>query len=235
MANITITNIDNGSVFFDGEEFTDGLLTFGAAGTVAEGTILARKAVADAVVVAAGANTGNGTVTLATVAAGPTIPIIGAYVLTATAVVVNGGVFSLKDPNGAIVATGLTLTVGAGAATVFEVAGLLFTVTDGGTDFIVGDSFTLTVATAGNKFVPFDKAGAGGAQVPKAVLTYAVVATGAGDVSVRAGIEGYVRIDKLIIHADGTGANVDAVVLDQLRDYGITPQAVAELNSFDNQ
>lgn len=235
MSNITITNIDNGSVFIEGEEFTDGLLTFAGAGTVVAGTILARKAVADAVEAAAGTNTGDGTVTLATVAAGQVIPMVGAYVLTCTAAVVNGGVFNLKDPNGAIVATGLTLTVGAGAATVFEVAGLQFTVTDGATDFAAGDSFTLTVATAGNKFVPFAKDGAGGAQIPKAVLTYDVTATGAGDVAIRAGIEGYIRIDKLIIHADGTGVNVDAVVLDQLRDYGITPLAVDELNSFDNQ
>ena len=235
MSNLTITDISNKATFIDCGEFEDGLLTFAGAGTVLEGTILARKAVADAVVAAAGTNTGDGTVTLATVAAGQVVPIVGAYVLTCTTAVANGGIFNLVDPNGAIVATGLEMTAGAGAATVFEVAGLQFTVTDGATDFIVGDSFTLTVATGSNKYVPFAIAGAGGAQIPKAVLTYDVTATGAGDVAIRAGIEGYVRIDKLIIDADGTGANITDAILDQLRDYGITPRTVSELNDFDNQ
>lgn len=235
MSNLTTTNIDNGSVFIDCGEFEDGLLTFAGAGTVLEGTILARKAVADAVTASAVTGTGDGTVTLATVAAGRVIPIVGDYVLTCTAAVTNGGVFNLVDPNGAIVATGLTMTAGAGAATVFEVAGLQFTVTDGATDFAVADFFTLTVATAGNKYVPFATDGAGGAQIPKAVLTYDVVAAGAGDEAIRAGIEGYVRIDKLIIDADGTGVNITDAILDQLRDYGITPRTVSELNDFDNQ
>jgi hypothetical protein len=133
MANLTIENISNSSVFFDGEEFEDGLLTFAGAATVVEGTILAR------------------------------------------------------------------------------------------------DSVSL-------KFVPFVKGGVTtGNGIPKAVLTYDVTATGAGDIAIRAGIEGYVRIDKLIINADGDGSNVDAAVLDQLRDYGITAQTVTELNDFDNQ
>jgi hypothetical protein len=133
MSNLTITNIDNGSVFVNCGEFDDGLLTFGGAGTVVEGTILAR------------------------------------------------------------------------------------------------DSVSL-------KYVPFVKGGSTNENgVPKAVLTYDVTATGAGDVSIRAGIEGYVRIDKLVIDADGDGSNVDAAVLDQLRDYGITPLTVTELNDYDNQ
>jgi len=234
MSNITITNIDNGTPFISCGEFEDGVLNFAGAGTVLEGTILARKAVADAVTVTAGTNTGDGTVTLATVAAGSVVPLVGGYTLTVTTVVTNGGIFNLVDPNGAIVATGLEMTAGAGAATIFEVAGLQFTVTDGATDFSVGDSFTLTVAAV-DKYVPFATDGAGGAQIPKAVLTYDVTATGAGDVAIRAGIEGYVRIDKLIIDADGDGSNITNAILDQLRDYGITPLTVSELNILDNQ
>lgn len=133
MSNLTATNIDNGSVFIDCGEFEDGLLTFGAAGTVVEGTILAV------------------------------------------------------------------------------------------------DSVSL-------KYVPFVKGGTANENgIPKAVLTYDVAATAAGDEAIRAGIDGQVRIDKLIIDADGDGSNVDKAVLDQLRDYGITPRTVTELNSFDNQ
>ena len=165
MANLTITNNDVGSVILKEGEFRDDLLTFAGAGTVLEGTILARKAVADAIVEAAdGGNTGDGTITLATVVAGPVVPLVGIYVLTVTTAVTNGGILQLKDPNGAIVASDLIMTAGAGAATVFEAAGLEFTITDGSTDLAVADFFTLTVAADG-KLVPFAILGAGGAQI----------------------------------------------------------------------
>lgn len=235
MVNLVITNNDLGSVVLEHGEFRDDVLSFPGADTYAAGTILARKIVADAVVAAADVgNTGDGTVTLATVAAGPTIPIVGAYVLTVTAAVVNGGVLQLVDPNGAIVASDLIMTVGAGAATVFEAGGLQFTVTDGAADFIVGDFFTLTVAAV-DKLVVFAIAGAGGAQVPKSVLTYEVIATGAGDIKIRDMISGKVRKEKLIIDLDGDATNVSNTVIDQLRDYGIISINTKELNILDNQ
>lgn len=86
------------------------------------------------------------------------------------------------------------------------------------------------------KLVPFVKGGATNQNgIPKAILTYDVTSTGAGDVRVRAAVEGRFRKERLIIDADGTGANVDAAVLDQLRDYGLTPVDVDELNILDNQ
>jgi len=94
----------------------------------------------------------------------------------------------------------------------------------------------LAVDSVSLKYVPFVKGGSTNENgIPKAVLTYDVVAAGAGDEAIRAGIEGYVRIDKLVIAADGDSSNVDKAVQDQLRDYGITPRTVSELNSFDNQ
>lgn len=85
-------------------------------------------------------NTGNGTVTAIT--AGPDVPA-GAYVLTMTAALVA----KLEDPNGAVLAAGLSLTDG-GAET-YNINGLSFTVTDGGTAFAADDFFTITVGTAG--------------------------------------------------------------------------------------
>lgn len=231
MANITTTNCDLGTVILKDAKFDDVSLKFPSADTYVAGTILARKQVADAVVVAAGTNTGNGTVTLATVAAGTIIPIVGAYVLTCTAAVTHGGVFKLVDPNGAIVATDLTMTAGAGAATVFEVAGLQFTVTDAGTDFIVGDSFTLTVAADGTTVV-YATAGAGGAQIPNAVLTYDVTVATGSTVSARVLVGGEVRREHLVIDAGGTVTNA---IVEQLRDFGIVAQKVNELNIYDNQ
>lgn len=234
MVNLTITNNDVGSVILEGGKFRDELLTFGGAGTVIEGTILARKAVDDAVTASAVTGTGNGTVTLATVVAGAEVPLPGVYTLTCTAAVVNGGVFKLTDPNGAIVASGLSLTIGAGASTIIEVAGLQFTVTDGATDFIIGDFATLTVVANG-KLVPYAIAGAGGAQIPKAVLTYDVTAAGAGDEAIRDMVTGAVRKSRLVIDADGDDSNITDAILDELRSYTLVAIDVQELNILDNQ
>lgn len=86
------------------------------------------------------------------------------------------------------------------------------------------------------KYVPFVKGGVTNENgIPKAVLTYAVTAVGAGDESFRAMISGYVRKERLIIEADGDDTNVDAAVRDQLRDYDIVVQDVQELTQLDNQ
>lgn len=93
-----------------------------------------------------GTNTGTGTNTALTVTG---TPRPGSWTLKCTAAVANGGTFSLTDPKGTIVSTTLVMTPGVGLATVFNVAGLQFTITDGATDFAVNDSFTITVpATA---------------------------------------------------------------------------------------
>lgn len=133
MSNITVTNNDLGSSVLQSGEFRDELLTFAGAGTIAEGTILAR------------------------------------------------------------------------------------------------DSVSL-------KLVPFVKGGVTNENgIPKAVVTYDVTATGAGDIPIRAGISGEYRKERLIIDADGDDSNIDAKVIDQLRDYGLTPVNVTELAILDNQ
>lgn len=234
MPNLEITNnVTRGVPIWD-PVFEDNLINFAGVATLKAGTILARRTVEVAVVAVAGANTGDGTVTLATVVSGPVVPLVGAYVLTATTAVANGGIFQLVDPNGAIVASDLIMTAGAGAATVFEAAGLEFTVTDAGTDFIVGDSFTLTVAADG-KLVPYAIAGAGGVQLPLAVLLNELTSTGAGDLPDRPIIAGRVRRGDLVIDADGDASNLTDAIVDQLRDVGIIALATLQLAELDNQ
>jgi hypothetical protein len=101
---------------------------------------------ADGTVTADGGNTGDGTVT-AVVAGSGVAP--GDWVLTCTAAVTNGGVFKLEDPSGNVVASDITMDVGAGAATTFKIAGITFTITDGATDFAAADFFTLAIEAAG--------------------------------------------------------------------------------------
>ena len=90
--------------------------------------------------VVAGSNTGTGTLTAVT--AGPDVAP-GAYVVTLTAALVA----KIEDPNGAVLAAGLPLADG--AAETFNINGLRFTITDGGTAFVAGDLFTVTIGTAG--------------------------------------------------------------------------------------
>lgn len=71
--------------------------------------------------------------------------------------------------------------------------------------------------------------------IPKAVLTYDVSVAGAEDLPIRAAVGGVLVKERLIIDADGDGSNVDAAVLDQLRDFSIVPEDVKELNRLDNQ
>lgn len=86
------------------------------------------------------------------------------------------------------------------------------------------------------KLVPFVKGGSTNENgIPKAIITYDVTATGAGDVAVRDMVSGSVRFPHLIIDADGDNSNIDKKVLDQLRDYSLVSINVQELNIQDNQ
>lgn len=69
--------------------------------------------------------------------------------------------------------------------------------------------------------------------IPKAVLTYPVSNSGAGDVKGRVLIAGSVKKERLIIDADGNDSNIDGAVIDQLRDYGINPISTQQLSTLD--
>lgn len=83
---------------------------------------------------------------------------------------------------------------------------------------------TILARHSGNgKFQIFVKGGSSnGNGTPKAVLDHELIATGAGDLPVRAIVDGKVNKRRLIIDADGDDSNIDGAVLDQLRDYKIT-------------
>lgn len=227
-----VVNNDLGTVIIKDAVHDDIVLKFPGADTYVEGTIMARKQVADAIVAAAdGGNTGDGTVTAVSVVAGNDIPLVGIYVLTITTAIADGGIWKLEDPNGNLIADNLIMEAGAGLATTFVEGGMQFTITDGGTNFAAADFFTLTVAVDGDVVI-FAVDGVGGAQIPSMVMTYETVATGAEDQAQRAMVSGEVRREKLVIDAGGT---VTDRIVDQLRDFGIIALSVKELNIQDNQ
>lgn len=103
----------------------------------------------------------------------------------------------------------------------------------GGADSIAAGTI-LARDSVSLKFVLFVKGGSTNQNgIPKAVLTYPVTIAGAGDVKIRALVSGTVNRDRLIIDADGTGANIDAAVVDQLRDYRIYAEKYATLGAYD--
>ena len=86
------------------------------------------------------------------------------------------------------------------------------------------------------KFVPYVIGGVANENgIPKAVLTYDVVAAGAGDESIRAMVSGRVAQERLVVAADGDATNITDAILDQLRDYGIVAESVTQLSTLDNQ
>lgn len=101
----------------------------------------------------------------------------------------------------------------------------LLTFSDAGT---VKKGTILARDTASGKLVPFVKGGAGGAESPKAILTYDVQVDAAGDASIRAAVVGKFRKQKLIIAADGDDSNIDNAVMDSLRQVSLIPIDVYE-------
>lgn len=108
-------------------------------------------------------------------------------------------------------------------------------VTFGGADSFVAGTI-LARDSISEKLVLFVKGGSTNQNgIPKAVLTYGIESSGAGDVRARVLVRGHVNRDRLIIDADGDGSNVDDVVIDQLRNYGIVASPVEQLAQLDNQ
>lgn len=86
------------------------------------------------------------------------------------------------------------------------------------------------------KLVPYVKGGVANENgIPKAVLLDALTAAGAGDLPCRPIIGGRIRSGDLVIDADGDATNVDAAVIDQLRDYTIIALGTTQLAELDNQ
>lgn len=203
------TTMDN---LFGGVEYPviTEAVTVATSQTLARGAAVGKK-LYGALTAAAGTNTGNGTCTaLATVGGtGAPKPIIGAYVLTCIAAVTHGGVWKLVDPNGSLVSGYLAMTASTGAATVFEVGGITFTLTDGSTDFAAGDVFTLTLAAGTGQVVILNKANVDGSQDIYGIMLEAVTTSGSTATGVVAKT-GYFNSDALSFYSGTTAADVAA-------------------------
>jgi len=99
------------------------------------GTVLGKTLVSGSATATAGTNTGNGT--MGTVTVGGTAEI-GTYTLRISKAAANAGDFVVVNPSGNVIGNGTV-------AVAYSAGGLAFTLADGATDFVVGDTFTIAV------------------------------------------------------------------------------------------
>jgi len=150
----------------NGARSREAIVVNAGAGKLEAGTLLAQLTAANAATPsAAGGNTGNGS--LGTVGVGNEA-ITGTYVLTVTAAASDGGDFQLLDPFGRAVGSG---TVGVE----FSAGGLTFTLSDGSTDFIVGDAFDIAVNAGLGEWLAYDDSGADDGRRAATGILYAAV------------------------------------------------------------
>ncbi|NDV77078.1 head decoration protein [Burkholderia cenocepacia] len=100
---------------------------------------------------AGASNTGNGTSSAVTTTG--YAPTVGIYTVEFD----DATHFVVSAPNGQEIGHGVT-------GTAFSAGGLNFTITAGGTAFVPGDSFTITVAAGANKWVPCTATAVDGSQ-----------------------------------------------------------------------
>lgn len=126
-----------------------------------------------------GTKTGTGDGTMTSVTGGKNTQV-GIYKSTCIQAVSHGGVFEVTDPNGKHIGT-VAITPGAGLTGVFTSDEINFTLTDGSTDFIYGDYFTVTVPAGGGQVRELDLDGVDGSQIACGVAYAAYSAAASGD------------------------------------------------------
>jgi len=138
-------------------------------GVVTTGQVIA-KAAGSAVSAVVAGGTGNGVLTLDVISPVLANATPGAWTVRCITAAANGGTFRVEDPSGTVrgdVAVGATFA-----------DGIKFAIADGSADFVVGDSFTVTV-TAGTKYVPLNFAATDGSQNAAAIVINMADATSA--------------------------------------------------------
>lgn len=193
----------------DGIVTRDQITLLSGVGKVTAGLVLGQVSVGAATAAALGTNTGNGTFGAITVTAPA---VAGAYTVEFD----DATHYVVTSPAGAEVGHGTT-----GVA--FSAGGLGFTITAGGTAFLPGDSFTVTVAAGSGKFVAFDPTGTDGREVATAILWSGFRDATAADKLAVANTRGPMRVNasELVWGANVTTTPQKTAALAQLKALGI--------------
>jgi hypothetical protein len=186
-----------------GERSRENIIISAGSGVLPAGTVLAKITAANALTsTAQGGNTGNGTVGSTSVTSAA---ITGTYVLEITTAAANGGSFEVTDPLGNVVGTG---TVGVA----FSGGGISFTLSDGSTDFAVGDGFNLAVKAGLGEYTAYDDDGTDDGRRAASAVLYAAVDATTEDVRAAAIVRDAEVTERLL---SGLDANGKADLLDQ--------------------
>lgn len=141
------------------------------------GTVIGCRLLGDITIGAKqGGNTGTGA--LGTASRGAHAKV-GTYVVTCIETAANGGRFQVVDPDGYRLSDALVGVAYAGPQ-------VNFTIADGGTDYVVGDGFAVTIAKGDGKWVQLDPEATDGSQLAHGVLTIPATAPDGADVPAQA-------------------------------------------------
>lgn len=183
-------------------------VTLEGTGLVKSGTVLGKTTAGSATAAAKeGGNTGNGTIAM-----DGTTPVLGGansgvYIVRCTAAATNGGTFSVTDPDGNDIGDA---TVGSAFANEIK-----FTISDGATDFAVGDGFDVTVVGATGIYKPLSVGASDGTQTAIGILWEDRDPTDGPVKAVVTARDAQVRLDALVWPAGITEAQ-KATALGQL-------------------
>lgn len=161
-------------------------------------------------------NTGTGTMTLVT---GGDDTQLGTYTLTCTAAAANGGTFAVAAPNGEALPD-------AEVGVAYANPQLNLTINDGGTDFAVGDIFTVVVAAGSGKCKAIDFTAVDGSQQAYGVAAGDYDAS-AADVKGVAFVREAKFIESALVWPDGATADQKNKALAELKAMGIITAAAA--------
>ncbi len=162
---------------------------------------------------------------------------------TVVITIAHGSRFKLVDPDGKLVKDDIDLPGTAAGTVVFTAAGLTGTITDGATDFALGDSFALPVVAGSGKYIPYssDKLGGGNEPIGIYMGTDDITAAAlvAGDITAQLIMTGgsQVIINPDLLVFDDAGSLTSPVdnrgtVTDVLRTLGIWTNSVTQGNEF---
>lgn len=181
------------------------------AGALLRGTLLG--AVTLGAVTTGFVGTGNGAITMDVTTPVLANAIAGAYTAKCITAASNGGTFRVFDPKGRV------LGDVAVAATFADQ--IKFVIADGGTDFIVGDIFTITIAAGSLKLKKSLAAAVDGSQYPDSILVADGDAT-SGDVDCETYLAGEFNSAAMTFGAGHTAASTR----DALRALGIYTKTI---------
>jgi hypothetical protein len=173
------------------------------AGVLKKGTLLGKFNLGTASETHAG-NTGNGAMTL-----DATTPVlvnaqVGVYTVKCTAAATNSGTFRVFDPLGDVLGD---VVVGATFADQIK-----FVIADGSADFIVGDTFLVTVAAGSGKYIPAVYGALDGTGVGAAILLDDIDATSGDVVANILTTTAQVDVNKILYDASATTDNEKAAL-----------------------